>query len=301
GDANDFATFLKTDARKHGYADSKSDDSLSTSTLRKRLQICKQFFADALDHKLIEENPFRRFKTATPANRQKDFFITDAMSEKILAACPNIDWKLIYVLCRYQALRNPSEVLNLKWSDILWDNRQMTVYSPKLAHHENKAYRVQPIFPQTLPFLEAAFDEAPEGAEYIISRYRDQSANLRTQFTKIVRRAGLKIWEKPFINLRASRISELCDQFPTHVVNDWAGHSERVSQLHYRQTLPEHFERAVNATLHVADLSRFCRCEALPSDAEPYFAHEKTPDLQGLAAVGSDQQLHGWSLLDSNQ
>ena len=48
-----------------------------------------------------------------------------------------------------------------------------------------------------------------EGAIYLIGRYRDANVNLRTQFLRIIRRAGLTAWPKLFPNLRASRETEL--------------------------------------------------------------------------------------------
>ena len=109
-----------------------------------------------------------------------------------------------------------------------------------------------PLFPELRPHLEAAFDEAPEGTEFVITRYRDATQNLRTQFTKIVRRAGLTPWDKPFHNLRATRQTELSDEFPEHVVCQWLGNSQAVATKHYLHTTDEHFERAIKAAQKAA-------------------------------------------------
>lgn len=42
------------------------------------------------------------------------------------------------------------------------------VPSPKTQHLPGRGYRVIPLFPSVRPYLEAVWDEAPEGAEYII-------------------------------------------------------------------------------------------------------------------------------------
>ena len=71
-----------------------------------------------------------------------------------------------------------------------------------------------------------------------------KQANLRTRFHKIIERAGLMPWERLFHNLRASRQTELEDQFPSHVVGAWMGDSEAVAKKRYLQVRDEHFEQA---------------------------------------------------------
>ena len=95
------------------------------------------------------------------------------------------------------------------------------------------------------PHPEAVFYGAPEGAVHVITRYRDSNANLRTLFTKIIRRAGLEPWSKLFQNLRSTRETELAEEFPMHVVCSWIGNSKAVAAKHYLQTTEEHFQRAI--------------------------------------------------------
>ena len=56
----------------------------------------------------------------------------------------------------------------LRWIDVDYANwTTMTVQSPKTAH-QGKASRVVPIFPELRPFLQAAWEEAPEGSEFVV-------------------------------------------------------------------------------------------------------------------------------------
>jgi hypothetical protein len=133
----------------------------------------------------------------------------------------------------------------MRWEDILWDESRMIVRSPKTEHHEGKDSRVIPIFPELKPHLEAVWDQAEEGAEYVITRYRNPKQNLRTTFNKIIKRAGLKPWPKLFHNLRATRETELAESFPMHVVCNWIGNSQLIAAKHYLQTTDEHFDQAL--------------------------------------------------------
>ena len=75
----------------------------------------------------------------------------------------------------------------------------------------------------------------------MITKYRGAGTNLRTQFERIIRRAGLAAWPRLFHNLRASRQTELSDQFPQRVVCQWLGNSEDVAKEHYLNVMDVHF------------------------------------------------------------
>jgi len=184
------------------------------------------------------------------ANKAKFRFITRAETAAVLEACPDHEWRLIVALCRFGGLRCPSEVLSLKWGHILWDKGRIVVPSPKTAHHPGQDSRVIPLFPELEPFLLEAFARQGEGGggEYVVTRYRDTRTNLRTSFLKIIRRAGLKPWLRPFTNLRSSRETELAETFPLHVVTAWLGNSELVAAKHYLQIREADFERALAST-----------------------------------------------------
>lgn len=80
---------------------------------------------------------------------------------------------------------------------------------------------------------------------YVITDYRSTNQNLRTQLTRIIRRAGLIPWEKLFQNLRASRATELVKDHPQHVASAWLGHSVAVADAHYWQVTDSDFDKAL--------------------------------------------------------
>jgi hypothetical protein len=102
----------------------------------------------------------------------------------------------------------------LSWQDVDWAAQKFRVDSPKTGESW------VPHFPELRRHLDAAFEAAPEGAVHVITRCRDTNANLRTTFTKIIRRAELKPWPKLFHNLRASRQTELAAVYPLIPVSD---------------------------------------------------------------------------------
>ena len=95
--------------------------------------------------------------------------------------------------------------------------------------------------------LGEGFSDAAEGATYVITRYRSATQNLRTTFQKIIGRAGLQPWPKLFQNLRSTRETELCNEFPIHVVTSWIGNSQLVAAKHYLQVTDDHFRAAAGS------------------------------------------------------
>jgi hypothetical protein len=81
--------------------------------------------------------------------------------------------------------------------------------------------------------------------------YQSSQKYLRTRLSKILENAGLEVWPKLFVNLRASRRMELQEMFPDPVVNVWLGHSSRVAEKHYLQVTPEHWEKSAGSDVEI--------------------------------------------------
>ena len=56
-----------------------------------------------------------------------------------------------------------------------------------------------------------------------------RNCNLRTQFERLVRRAGLMPWPRLFHALRVSRETELARERLIHVVTGWLGNTTKVA------------------------------------------------------------------------
>lgn len=179
GDADDFRLFLL-------------GQGLTENSVRRYCGIAQQFFGVALRKKLIEENPFADVVAAVTGNPDKFYFLSRADSDKILAACPDLQWKLIFVLTRFGGFRCPSELFQLKWSDIDWhpERMRMTVRSPKTEHHKGKASRQVPLFPELQDVLREGLAAADGKDGYVITKCQNATQNFRTTFTKILKRAG---------------------------------------------------------------------------------------------------------------
>lgn len=238
-DAEDFKMFLV-------------GQKLAPTTVSKRLQFARMFFRAAKKRKLIADNPFAEVSAKAVMRQDRQRFITREETDRLLAVC-NPTWRVIVALSRYGGLRCPSEVLSLRWQDVDWEAGRIVVQSPKTEHHVGKASRTIPLFAELRPILSEAFDLAPDGAVYVVDGSHREAANtasgwrncnLRTQFERIVKRAGLQPWPRLFHAMRASRETELAKEYPIHVVTAWLGNTPRIALKHYLQVTDADFERA---------------------------------------------------------
>ena len=160
--------------------------------IRRRCKRVKQFFSAARKKRLINENPLDGVPTSTVSNPKRQQFIRREDIQKVMDACPDNEWRLIFALARYGGLRIPSELYGLAWDDILWDKKRFVVHSPKTEHIEGKETRICPLFPELELYLMEAFQQAEPGQKKVIAADLNISSNLRTQAHRIIKRAGLQ-------------------------------------------------------------------------------------------------------------
>ena len=271
------------------------EHGLADNTVRRRCGIAKQFFNFAKRKRVLADNPFADLKTLVQGNRKRDYFVTLAEAQKVLDACPDAEWRLIFTLARFGGLRCPSEILALTWDDIHWAEGRFTVHSPKTEHYSGGESRVVPLFSELLPHVREVFELAEPGAKYVITRYRRSNQNLSTQLRRIIRRAGLKPWPKLYQNLRATRETELAERWPEHVVCSWIGHSSAVARKHYLQVTEAHFRAAsaLHPALQQARPQGHTELQATGQDApEPAYSQSVEPTAtcctnQDVSMVGA--------------
>ncbi len=276
---------------------------LASLTVVKHVRISKQFFEDAVEWEKIPVNPFAKIKLSASIPRNN----VEVPRETIDRLMPHCDptWQTIVALSRFGGLRCPSETLSIRWSDIDWEQSRMNVPEPKVEHHEGRGVRVVPIFPELMPYLQAAWDLAPEGAEYVVDKpaYRMaantgegwKNANLRTQFLKKLVKAGVTPWGRLFHSMRASRQTELEREFPLHVVCSWLGNSPKVANRSYLLTTETDFEKAIgkrgteSGTVNRQDNEKSGTfCGTVGSRTEPHEQEEIAVNHRGNATFSRE-------------
>lgn len=236
---------------------------LAKATQTKTIKNLKQFFAHAVKLGHIDRNPFADHGGTVGGNKAKQFFVPRELIDDVIAKCPDVQWRLLIAMARYAGMRMPSEIRYLKWSDIHWEEGKFHLYSPKLERH-GKEERFVPIFPELRPYLLEAFEAAEPGEAYVFREDLRTSKNIRTQFNRLVKRAGHATFAKPFVNMRSTRETELLEAYPAHVACYWIGNSTRVAVEHYAQITDEHFKRASSEVVQKAVQNAVQSCTERP-------------------------------------
>lgn len=236
-----------TAADAWAYRDQLRRWGLREATVRRRCGVARDIFSHAVDRRVISVNPFVGIPAAVRGSADRARLVAADDCRRLIDACPDAEWRLMIVLARWGALRVPSELLGLTWSHVDWGDGErpgtVRIKSPKTEHHAGGAGRTIPLFPEIRAALEELFSiRTPSASDHIFADHR--GVNPRTMLGRIAIRAGVDLWPKPFVNMRATRDAELRRDFPAHVVRQWVGHSERVAQEHYLIATDESYIRA---------------------------------------------------------
>ena len=228
------------------WRESMKESGLAEATIAGTIKITRAVFRWGVEKEYCRTNVFKKVERGSFVNKAKRQFISMEWYRKLLDACPDQTWRTLLALCRIGGLRSTSETLAVRWEDVDWEKKRLLVRSSKTERHFGKETRIIPLFPDLRVELERQFEQAEEGGSpYVIDRYRDTSANMRTRFLKIIFHAGLEEWPRLFHNLRGSRSCELFSDYPAHVASNWMGQSSKVALSHYLHPSEADFQKAL--------------------------------------------------------
>jgi integrase len=139
-------------------------------------------------------------------------------------------------------LRCPSELAQLRWSDIHWKEGYFRAWSPKTKRHVRHRERKVPVFPELRTELERHFSTIePQSDDFVIQRFQGTSWGLGDPFGKITTKAGLGKIACPFNNMRKSRSNEVLRKWGPVYECLWIGHSKKVMEKHYLRPIDDDF------------------------------------------------------------
>ena len=214
------------------------DQNLAPVTTDETCRKSRVVFNHAIKLGWLESNPFAGMKNWRQSNRSRQHFVTMDTFYQVVAGRSPVT-AAILALSRIGGLRIPSEAATLRWSQVDFKAGRLHVYASKFAHRgDDYAWRTLPLFPELVPFLEAL----PRTDSLVIP-----GCTSRSYYSRIRRACltnGVEPWPRLLHNCRASRATELAEQFPRHIVCEWLGHSEAVADRHYLQTLDSYFDQA---------------------------------------------------------
>ena len=211
----------------------KQGGTMAEATVRKTCGVMSMVMDQAIREGVITHNPFKLGKVPISAgrNRAREVYVSKADVLQVIQHASDHEDRCVIGLSRFGGLRIPSEIKNLRWSDVDWERRELKVISPKTAGC-GKGTRVVPLFPELFDLLEKAHDSMGEESEFILPTLRIHT-NLNVRLRRLIEGAGVEPYPKVTHNLRASCVSDWSREYPTSEVAEWAGHTEIVLHNHY--------------------------------------------------------------------
>lgn len=217
---------------KHGAA---NDGKLSKATVSRRIRWARQLLTFAVKKNAVGVSPFAGVSGYSEVNRSRDFFVQAEVIELLMTKTVDAEFCAILALARYGAVRCPSEVLPFEWTQINWETNTMVIKAPKTKHHEGHEQRTVPIFPELRRRLADLWESIDEGRYLFPQHRRKAGATLTNKLETLCMRAGVKMWAKPWQNMRSTRETEWLRAYPINVVAEWLGHSPLIALKHYAQ------------------------------------------------------------------
>lgn len=214
----------------HGKSNGRS---MSTATVNKMCSVVAQVYAHAAEVGVVSKNPFINslIKRSVPANPDNHVYVEAETVRQVISACADPEDALMFALGRFAGLRLPSELLDLRWTDIDLDRLVMRIRSPKLRNRP-ASVRDVPVMPEAQQALLRARQSA--ASEYVMPKLRLHK-NLGTRAKRLLSKVGINPWVKPIQNLRASAETDSMNERGIETATAWCGNSQRVAIAHYHR------------------------------------------------------------------
>jgi hypothetical protein len=224
----------KTDAeRMRSWCLSKRFRKLSTATVARGVRMCRTIFQFGVDSGLMLRNPFYKVKCGSDVNVQRQEYVERSRVMRVVEACSSEEDRFVLLLARFAGLRIPSEIRYMKFGDFTGDRFSV--------HPDTKTG------PREVPFFEElreSFERLRKGRLKEDLIFPCNYAEMRGYRPRILRSMvtiGEKGWEKLFVNLRSSCITDFvmlgCND---KTLDSIFGNSSFVRFRHYVQFLKEY-------------------------------------------------------------
>lgn len=237
GPNGDIRTFTEADAKDFRREQAKK---FSEATVATRVACAKRLFADAVDRRIIERNPFAKVKGGSFVSEHTAYIKVETI--EAVMAFADVEWKALIALSRFGGLRVPSELTGLRWQDINFVTGMMRVTSPKTAK-QGKPFRMVPIFPELRPYLKALPRRLDD--DRLFGDRVTEATNLRSGLMKLIEKASVHLWPRLWHNLRGSRQTDLMKKHQLHVVCAWIGNSPKIAMRHYLRVTEDDIQAAL--------------------------------------------------------
>lgn len=222
-------------------------ETVSRSTINKELRLIKFLFSYAWKRDYIATNPARLTRQFRVPEKEPRFLSTEEI-EKFQAACENISAmkRMVFLTALHTGMRL-SELYNLRWEDLDFENRRVKVVSRE--NWDTKNYRNRYIPMTEVLYLELMQHRLRYGSlgPYCFCHGNgEQFSDLGGTLSRVAREAGLKHFTMHTLrHTFASHLVMNGEQLPT--VQKLLGHSTITTTMIYAHLSKSYLQNSVSA------------------------------------------------------
>ena len=193
---------------------------------------------------LIQSNPFSKCKAPRPEEKSPKFFSKEDF-QKLMETMTEAWLKNVVWFALFTGMRR-SEIINLKWDDLDFERRSISIHSSSTFKTKAGKRRVIPISDGALHLLKSITRQPDNECVFTIYGRQIKAEWLTHRFKHYCKRAGLG--ELHFHNLRSSFASWLVmSGVEIYSVSKLLGHSSVViTEKHYAHLKPQTMVDEVN-------------------------------------------------------
>jgi len=193
----------------------------TVSSMYRKYQALFQF---AVKQGILSSSPFDFRVERVDTDESRWRYVAPGTILKVLNSCLSDYERLAIALGRFGGLRVPSELLSLRFRDI--DGEVIRV-----ADDTKTGFREVPLFPE----IRVVFNRLTSNSDDFIFSGRSRSW-FRKILERSIRRSGVQQWEKLWINLRSSFVTDLARMgYDERTMDSIVGNSAAVRRKHYVQ------------------------------------------------------------------
>lgn len=239
GEDREVASIIPADGDK--YRAWLSSDGRSRSTVSRVIGTARRVMEYARRLRWIADNPLTHLHRSGEFNEERNWYVTPELCSKLVELSTSPELGAMVALSRWASFRGPSEFQHLRWGDVDFAAETVLITAPKTKRYRGGSTRVAPLNRQCLDALDLLWREADEGAEKVLPTLGGaNSSDLSQRLQRICRSAGVPLWPKPWINLRASCETDWqAEGVEIFQTAKWMGHSPEVALRHYNRVVKD--------------------------------------------------------------
>jgi len=222
------AAIQKTDCERFKTALLKK---YAVCTISRGIRSCRSIFKHAVDAEWLTKNPFADVPSGVEVNLDRQVYVDHKTIYRVMEHCRDDYDRLLLALARFGGLRISSEIRHLRFCDF--------TKNVILIHKDTKTgAREVPLFGEIREILDrivANLDKSFVPTDLVFGNVGSFSS-FRHRFSETIRRSGVERWEKLFVNLRSSCITDFVERgYQEKTLDAIFGNSAVVRSRHYVQ------------------------------------------------------------------